>query len=198
MRGPPPRKTVEYGTGIVVSDDGAIVTDREVVDGCQSIVVAGFGNADKIAEDKDHGLALLRIYGARGLKPIALDGGAAKGSVELAGIADPQNQGGGSAVSRVKASITQAGSGGESAVSPAPALGFSGAAALDTNGKFAGLALLKPVVVAGPSSRRPPRRPCSPPAEAVQAFLKANNVTPASGSFDAKASGGCRIICVRK
>ena len=26
--GPPPRKTVEYGTGIVVSDDGAIVTDR--------------------------------------------------------------------------------------------------------------------------------------------------------------------------
>ena len=26
--GPPPRKKVEYGTGIVVSDDGAIVTDR--------------------------------------------------------------------------------------------------------------------------------------------------------------------------
>src|SRR2546423_3113733 len=28
--GPPPRKTVEYGTGIVVSDDGAIITDRLV------------------------------------------------------------------------------------------------------------------------------------------------------------------------
>src|SRR5579864_3806767 len=27
--GPPPRKTVEYGTGIVVSDDGAILTDHE-------------------------------------------------------------------------------------------------------------------------------------------------------------------------
>ena len=27
--GPPPRKSVEYGTGVVVSDDGAIVTDRE-------------------------------------------------------------------------------------------------------------------------------------------------------------------------
>ena len=26
--GPPPRKSVEYGTGIVVSEDGAIVTDR--------------------------------------------------------------------------------------------------------------------------------------------------------------------------
>src|SRR6476620_129343 len=28
--GPPPRKTVEYGTGIVVGEDGAIVTDRQV------------------------------------------------------------------------------------------------------------------------------------------------------------------------
>ena len=73
--GPPPRKTVEYGTGIVVSDDGAIVTDRQVVDGCLSIVVAGYGNADRTAEDKDHDLALLRIYGARGLKPLALSSG---------------------------------------------------------------------------------------------------------------------------
>ena len=34
--------------------------------------IAGYGNADRVAEDKDHGLALLRIYGARGLKPLAL------------------------------------------------------------------------------------------------------------------------------
>src|SRR6185437_15963524 len=26
--GPPPRKTVEYGTGVIVSSDGVIVTDR--------------------------------------------------------------------------------------------------------------------------------------------------------------------------
>eukprot|EP01035_Chromulina_nebulosa_P040432 gene40432-54680_t len=45
--GPPPRKTVEYASGIVVSDDGAIVTDRQAVDGCMSIVVAGYGHADK-------------------------------------------------------------------------------------------------------------------------------------------------------
>ncbi len=195
--GPPPRKTVEYGTGVPVSSDGAIVTDRDLADGCQSTVVAGFGNADKIAEDKDHGLALLRIYGARGLRPIALDGGAAKSSLDLVGIADPQNQGGGSAVSRVKASITQAGSGGESAVSPAPALGFSGAAALDTNGKFAGVVLLKPVIVAGASSSTPAAQAVLAPAEVVRAFLKTNNVTPASGAFDAKASV-VRIICVRK
>ena len=144
--GPPPRKGVEYGTGIVVSDDGAIVTDRLVVDGCLSIVVAGYGNADRNAEDKDHDLALLRIYGARGLKPLALNTGAAKSNFELIGIADPQNQGGGAAVSSVKASAA-----GGDALTPAPGLGFSGAAALDADGVFAGVALLKPVVVAGPT-----------------------------------------------
>ena len=102
--GPPPRKTVEYGTGIVVSDDGAIVTDRQVTDSCLAIAIAGYGNADRVAEDKEHDLALLRIYGARGLKPLNLAGGAAKTAVDLTGIADPQSQGGGSAVSSVKAS----------------------------------------------------------------------------------------------
>ena len=194
---PPPRKTVEYGTGVAVSSDGAIVTDGDVADGCQSTVVAGYGNADKIAEDKDHGLALLRVYGARGFRPIALDCGAAKGSLDLVGIADPQNQGGGSAVSRVKALVTPAGSGGEMALSPAPALGFSGAAALDADGKFAGLALLKAVAVAGPSNSAAAAQAVLAPAEAVRAFLTANKVTPASGSVDAKAAV-VRIICVRK
>lgn len=39
--GPPPRKKVEYASGIVVSTDGAIVTDGQAVEGCQSVVVAG-------------------------------------------------------------------------------------------------------------------------------------------------------------
>ena len=92
--GPPPRKTVEYGTGIVVSGDGAIIADRQITDGCIAIAIAGHGNADRVAEDKEHDLTLLRIYGARGLKPLNLAGGAAKSGVELTGIADPQNQGG--------------------------------------------------------------------------------------------------------
>src|ERR1700736_5206972 len=150
VAGPPPRKTVEYGTGVVVSDDGSIVTDRQITDGCLAIAIAGFGNSDRVAEDKDHDLALLRIYGARGLQPLGLTNGAAKSGVELTGIADPQNQGGGVAASTVKASITQIGSSNDLALSPAPAVGFSGAAALDSDGKFAGIALLKPVVVAGP------------------------------------------------
>src|SRR5277367_487272 len=110
IAGPPPRKTVEYGTGIVVSEDGAIVADRQITDGCLAIAIAGFGNADRVAEDKDHDLALLRIYGARGLKPLNTAGGAADSNVELTGIADPQNQGGAAAASSVKASVAPVGS----------------------------------------------------------------------------------------
>jgi peptidoglycan hydrolase-like protein with peptidoglycan-binding domain len=195
--GPPPRKSVEYGTGIVVSDDGAIVADREVTDGCLAIAIAGYGNADRVAEDKDRDLALLRIYGARGLKPLALGNGAAKSGVELTGIADPQNQGGGTAASSVKASITQVGSSSDLALSPAPALGFSGAAGIDSDGKFAGIALLKPVVVAGPANAAPAAQAVLVPADTVHEFLKANGVNATGGSSDAKASV-VRVICVRK
>ena len=197
IAGPPPRKTVEYGTGIVVSDDGAIVADREITDGCLAIAIAGYGNADRVAEDKDHGLALLRLYGARGLKPLGLGNGAAKSAVELTGIADPQNQGGGGAASSVKASVTPVGSGGDLALSPAPALGFSGAAALDGDGKFAGIALLKPVIVAGPPNAAPATQAVLVPADTVRDFLRNNGVNGSSGSPDAKTAA-VRVICVRK
>jgi peptidoglycan hydrolase-like protein with peptidoglycan-binding domain len=197
IAGPPPRKTVEYGTGIVVSDDGAIIADRQITDGCLAIAIAGYGNADRVAEDKDHDLALLRIYGARGLKPLGLSSGAAKAGVELTGIADPQSQGGGAAASSVKASITPAGSGTDLALAPAPAVGFSGAAALDDDGKFAGIALLKPVVVAGPSNAGPAAQAVLVSADTVREFLKVNGVNAADGSSDAKASV-VRVICVRK
>lgn len=191
--GPPPRKTVEYGTGIVVSVDGAILTDRQVTDSCLTIAIAGHGNADRVAEDKEHDLALLRIYGARGLTPLNLANGAAISGVELTGIADPRNQAGGAAVSSVKAWVTPAGS--DNDLAPAPALGFSGAAALDSERKFAGVALLKPAVVAGPANAAAAAQLVS--ADVVRGFLKANGVTATGGSADAKASV-VRVICVRK
>jgi peptidoglycan hydrolase-like protein with peptidoglycan-binding domain len=193
--GPPPRKTVEYGTGVVVSEDGAILTDRQVVEACLAIAIAGYGNADRVAEDKDHDLALLRIYGARGLKPLSLIDGAAKSSVDITGISDPQNQGGGAAANSVRAAVTQVGSGSDLALSPAPAMGFSGAAALDTDGTFAGVVQLKPVVVAGPPNAAAQAALVS--ADTVREFLKANGVNAAGGSPDAKASV-VRVICVRK
>src|SRR3954464_11410469 len=121
--GPPPRRSVDYGTGVVASEDGAILADRDVTDGCLSITIAGYGNADRVADDKEHGLALLRIFGARGLKPLNLAGNGATANIDLTGILDPQSQGGGSAVSSVKTAAASTG-GGDLALSPPPALGF--------------------------------------------------------------------------
>jgi Trypsin-like peptidase domain len=196
IAGPPPRKTVEYGTGIVVSDDGTIITDRQVTDECLAVTIGGYGNADRIAEDKDHDLALLRIYGARGLKPLNIAGSASKTALDLTGISDPQNQGGAAAASSVKATVAQIGGDSDVALSPLPALGFSGAAALDADGKFAGIALLKPVLVAGPANATPAQATLVP-ADTVHDFLKANGVNASGESSDAKASV-VRVICVRK
>jgi hypothetical protein len=192
---PAPRRSVDYGTGIVVSEDGAILADRDVTDGCLAITIPNFGHADRIAEDKQHGLALLRIYGGRGLKPLALDGGGASGNVELVGIADPQSQGGAAAVTGVKA---QAASGsGEVALAPPPAFGFSGAAARDASGKFAGIALLKQALVAGPANAAPGTQAVLVAPDVVRSFLTGHGVTLDGKSSDPKAAA-VRVICVRK
>ncbi len=195
--GPAPRKTVEYGTGVVVGDDGAIIADRQITDGCLTIAIAGFGNADRIAEDRVHDLALLRIYGARGLKPLNIAYGATKTALDLTGIADPQNQGGGSAVTTARASVAQPGGSNDVALTPAPAIGFSGAAAQDADGRFAGIALLKPIQVAGPANDTPAAQAALVTADALRSFLKAHGVNAAGGSTDAKTSV-VRVICVRK
>jgi peptidoglycan hydrolase-like protein with peptidoglycan-binding domain len=194
---PVQRKTVEYSTGVVVSDDGAIVADRQVTDGCLAIAIAGFGNADRVAEDKEHDLTLLRIYGARGLNPLDIAGGATKSAVEVTGIADPQNQAGGAMTTTVKASVTAVGSGSEPVLSPVPASGFSGSAVLDADGKFAGIALLKPTVVAGPATAAPTAQAMLVSADIVREFLKNHDVNATGTSTDARAAV-VRVICVRK
>jgi hypothetical protein len=89
----------------------------------------------------------------------------------------------------------QTGGGNDLALSPAPAVGFSGAAALDGDGKFAGVALLKPAIVAGPAAA--PAQAVLVSADSVREFLKASGVNAANGSADAKSSV-VRVICVRK
>jgi len=193
---PPPRKKVEYSTGIIASADGAIIADRQATDGCMTIAVPGYGNATRISDDETRELALLRIYGANGLKPLAMSGnGAAKPNVTLTGIADPQNQGGRNAITSTAATATPAGT--DIVLSPEPAVGFSGAAAIDADGKFAGVARLKPAVVAGPAGTPMPSQALLVPAGSVREFLTAKGVTLASGPSDAKASV-LRLVCVRK
>jgi hypothetical protein len=93
--------------------------------------------------------------------------------------------------------VTPSGTGSGLALAPAPGPGFSGAAAFDSDGQFAGIALLKPVVVAGPANAAPAAQALLAPAESVREFLRANGVTAAAGPADAKAAV-LRVICVRK
>jgi len=191
--GPPPRRKVEYGTGIVISASGAIITDRQVIDGCNVIQVGGYGDANRVAEDGD--VALIRLYGAPDLTPAALvHEGARPGDLTLAGIADPQAQGGGNAASTVSSRLTG------DALQPAPQPGFAGAAAIDAQGRFYGMVSLKTPVVASAGAAAPPLQAALTPVAAIRRFLDAQYVTPATGrpGVDAIKSALVRVICVRK
>jgi len=158
--------------------------------------VPSYGNAARIANDKDSELALIHIYGVSDLKPLGMvSSGAAKPNVNVVGIADPQSQGGRSAATSHAATITPVGT--DVTLSPEPGLGFSGAATVDSDGKFAGMARLKPAVVAGPNGGPLPAQALLVSADTVQKFLKTNDVTVPSGQTEAKASL-LRVICIRK
>jgi hypothetical protein len=190
-----PAKSVEYGTGLVVSALGDIVTDRKLTHGCQVIVAKGLGNAERVAEDPESGLALLRVYGTRALSPLALPLGAAKpGDVTLVGMPDPKEQDGRKPVAEIKARLAEG-----VAIElrePVPMAGFSGAAALDGTGKVLGMIEMRNAVLASVAPAPPPVRLVS--ALTIRAFLEARNVAPVSTqNADARAAI-VRVICVRK
>jgi hypothetical protein len=192
-----PRRKVEYGTGLFVSPVGHLLTDRKLVEGCSVIALPGLGNAERIAESPGDQLVLLRAYAARRVTPIGLLDAAPAGSadVTLVGVADPQAQGGAAEVSTVPAHV--AGGTGPRTLDSAPAVGFAGAAALDAQGRFAGMVTLKPSVVAGPAGQ--PRAELVP-TETIRNFLEAHFVAPVSGgaSVDTVKASVTRVICVRK
>ena len=191
--GSAPRRPVEYATGIVVSKAGHIVTDRTAVEDCQFVVVPGFGNAARVADDKASDVTLLQVFAARDLTPATLADGGRGSDVTLVGIADPQTQDGGSAVSSVKARVLAV-SGTAQPLEPAPALGFAGAAALDGDAKLVGM------VDVLATSDKAATKAAMVPAEAIRTFLTAQSIAPANGPAtldDAKAAL-VRVICVRK
>jgi peptidoglycan hydrolase-like protein with peptidoglycan-binding domain len=192
-----PRRKVEYGTGIVVSSAGHILTDRQTIDACQFVVIPGIGNADRIAEDRDANLALLRVYGESGLVPFAVASESGSNTdITLVGIADPQAQNGGNVISTMRARMTANAQG--RTIDPAPTLGFSGAAATDSAGRLVGMVQSKPQVVAGPVPAGASAQAILVPIERLRDFLTAQKLSPASGtSSEAKASV-VRVICVRR
>ena len=184
------KRGVEYGTAIVVGSRGDLVAPGAVTADCQSITVPGFGHADRVAEDRTDDLALLRLYGARGLVPAPLAGdGDTANALTLYGIADPLAQAGGGTPSSAVAQLTAQG------LDPAPKLGFSGAAALDAQGRFAGIVELKSPVVAGAGAVA--QQATLIPAAAVRAFLQTQGLAPAAGHA-AMEQSIVRVICVRK
>jgi hypothetical protein len=213
---PAPRRKVEYGTGLFVSSAGDIVTDADLLTGCEFIVAPPFGYAERIAEDG--GLALLHVNGARDLAPVALGGaggsaGVAGGEVTLIGIADPQSQNGGNAVSAARGRIVAAG--GNAAIEPAPAAGFAGSAMIDRDGNLAGIVGLHPSATpstAGGGASAVPSgsgaqagatagvQAALVPAQAIAKFLDAQKIPAATGrtGIEGAKAAAVRLICVRK
>jgi hypothetical protein len=179
----------------VVSAQGHIVTDLKLTQGCQVIVAAGLGNADRVGENQDNGLALLRVYGAHKLSPVTLAHDAPKaGELTLIGIPDPREQNGRRKLTEVKARLASG-----SAIEPrqpVPMAGFSGAAALDAQGRLLGMMEMGHAVLASVEATAPPVRLVS--AETIAGFLSRHHVQTAQAqTADAKASV-VQIICVRK
>jgi len=190
--GPPARSRIEYGTGIVVTAAGHIVTDRQIAEGCSVLQVAGHGDASRIADHNS--LALLRVFGASALTPAALvHEGAEAAALTLVGIADPQTQRGERAVTTVPAHFTG------DRLEPPPRLGFAGAAALDSRGRIFGMVTLKAPVLAGAGATALP--PASVvPVNVIRQFLDSQYVTPATGraGIEAAKASVVRVICVRR
>jgi peptidoglycan hydrolase-like protein with peptidoglycan-binding domain len=186
------QREVEYATGVIVDATGRILTDGQATQGCLAITIPGLGNADREAEDKD--LALLRLYGARALHtvPVAASSAAADG-VTLVGVADPALQAGGGAVTAAPARLGLAEAGRKRPLEPSPVAGFSGAAALDAEGRLVGVVTLSPAASGAPQA-------LMVPSEGVRQFLEHEHVALNPGAPRPAAAftvGIVRVICTR-
>ncbi len=188
-------RSVEYGNGLVVSEKGHIVTDRKLAEGCQVLVASGLGDAVRVADDKDLGLALLRVYLPRkAIPPLALPTDAPKsGELILVGIPDPKEQDGSGKLTEIKARLADGNA--IELPQPVPLAGFSGAAAIDGGGRLLGMMEMRNAVLASLDPATPPVRLVG--AQAIRGFLSAHNVPAPVQTGEAK-SAVVRMICVRK
>jgi len=189
------RRKVEYASGVIVSSAGHIVTERQATDGCNVLVIAGRGSAERVAEDGNSDLALLRLHGASGVRPLPLSAEPPRGAdLSLVGVSEPEMQGGGSTASVAPARLRGV-EGTRVLLDTTPAPGFAGAAALDSQGQFVGMLDVNKAALATAASQ-----PALVPAATIRKFLEAANVTPANGrsDLDAAKAAVTRVICVRK
>lgn len=189
-------KRVEYTTAVIASADGYLIASRRATEGCNVIVAASLGPAERVAEDKSADLALLRVYGAQKLSPLPLTGEAPQGNdVTVIGMPDPQSGDG----ALIAASAKLIGGATSATLQPAPAPGLAGAAVVDRNGRFAGLVETRNALVASTLPPNAPQASVIAP-ETIKAFLAKNDVAAASGAATPEAAKAAvvRIICVRR
>jgi peptidoglycan hydrolase-like protein with peptidoglycan-binding domain len=190
-----PRRKVEYGTGVFVSAAGHVLTDRRLTDGCQVITLPNMGHAERVAEDRASGLALLRINGVSGIKPTGLAAdGAAAGDGTLIGVPDPKAQAGGGEALSVRARVV--GTAPARTLDPPPP--FSPAAFFGSDAKLAGIVPLRDIVSSSAVSTVPPA--VLVPVESIRTFLQKHDVPlePAAGNPGPAKDSVTRVICVRK
>jgi peptidoglycan hydrolase-like protein with peptidoglycan-binding domain len=199
LAAPVPRRKVEYATGVAIDALGYVVTTHEATDACQTITLAGLGPADRIATDKPAGLALLRAYGARDLRPLDLgDTPAITEAATLVGIADPQLQPNGAEAKVVPARVI-AGSNGRRLVEPPPSAGFSGAALVGRDGKLAGIVDLRPQQIASAGGAVPPTQALLISADVIRALAQSAGAPLAATHYATDPKDSVRrVICVRK
>jgi hypothetical protein len=182
-----PLRPVEYGSGIVVSARGDILTSARMAERCASLIASGLGRAERVAAQD--GLALLRVYGAKHLAPLPIGTGAA-GDLRIAGVPDPRGQKGSGDVRDLDA---RAFGDALALARPLPLAGYAGAAVLDAQGRLAGLVELSGTQVA--SAGAPPLRMLG--ADAIRRVLVAHGVEPQTGPAGHARSAVERVICVR-
>ena len=147
-------RKVEYGSGIVVTDQGHIVTERQLTDNCQGIIVAGLGRADRLADDKATDLALLRVNGAAQLKPLPFSAEPPKSTdLTLVGIAEPEAQGGARNVTTFECQAARRRRRARVARCRCLRAALSAALRSTARASLAGMIDLAPAVTAGPSHR---------------------------------------------
>jgi peptidoglycan hydrolase-like protein with peptidoglycan-binding domain len=191
-------RRINYGSGIVVTGVGHVVTERQLTDNCQGLVVAGLGRADRLAEDAASDLALIRVNGARNLKPVPFSADPPKSTeLTLVGISEPGAQAGGRNVTVTPAKLRGV-EGARVLLDAQPARGFVGGAAIDGEGRFAGMIDVAAAAVAGPAAGA--GQIGFVPTATIRKFLDSAGVKPFDGQGDLAAAKNAvvRVICVRK
>jgi hypothetical protein len=174
-------RKVQYGSGLVVTKLGHVVTDRQLTDDCQTIVIAGLGRADRLADDKATDLTLLQVNGANNLTSLVFSSDAPKSvDLTLLGVAAPETQAGARDVTSTNAKLRGI-DGSRVLMDARPARGFNG------GGAFAGM-----IATAN--------QPSFIPTSSIRKFLDGAGVYPATGKSDIATAKSAivRVVCVRK